>query len=74
MRGFLGKKLPGVYSRISVRRLLLSRRTLPWLKPGRIRAYSLPAWRPAVWLLRFLLCKNLQLKNGTEAIFEQRKG
>jgi hypothetical protein len=35
---------------------------------------SLPAWRPAVLTLRFLLCKNLQLKNGMEAIFEQRKG
>jgi hypothetical protein len=35
---------------------------------------SLPAWRPAVGILRFLLCKNLKLKNGMEAIFEQRKG
>jgi hypothetical protein len=33
-----------------------------------------PAWRPAVQIFRFLLCKNLKLKNGTEAIFEQRKG
>jgi hypothetical protein len=26
------------------------------------------------WFHKFLLRKNLQLKNGTEAIFEQRKG
>jgi hypothetical protein len=33
-----------------------------------------PAWRPAVRILKFLQSKNLKLKNGTEAIFEQRNG
>jgi hypothetical protein len=28
---------------------------------------NLPAWRPVVWFLRFLPCKNLKLKNGMDA-------
>jgi hypothetical protein len=34
----------------------------------------LPTWRPAVLIARFLRSKNRKLKNGRDAIFEQRKG
>jgi hypothetical protein len=73
----------------SLRLLLFAPRTGPakagphWFKGGAFSVrdamphlckYNLPAGRPAVKILGFLLCKNLKLKNGTDAIFEQRKG
>jgi hypothetical protein len=34
--------------------------------------YGLPAWRPALWMV--FAKQRLKLKNGREAIFEQREG